>query len=237
MEEGRSELEGGDRSVVREQLVVLDDELADFTEDESRNDVILDLAECTDRANQTHLSERNDDCTAPGEIAPLKGAVVVLLLHHVLGEVEHTESHIQGAEELELLLGLHSVAKQWTELADGVGDVAMQIGTPTTSEPHEFFGLVPDVPNGRLRRRHQHGEAEAVLVLHEALPGQYVDDVFVLGQKLAQVDLEAVFTGIDLVERHGGHVQQAAGHGVSLGARVVYLIFYDDDVAIIHFYS
>lgn len=73
MEEG-----GMERSVVREQSVAPDDELADPTEDELHDEVVLNFTESADRSDKRHLVEHDGSSSTPWEIAPREGAVVVL---------------------------------------------------------------------------------------------------------------------------------------------------------------
>lgn len=196
------------RSVVREHVVADHDPLGDAAEDEARHEVVLDLGESTDGADENQVSHVHDRGTAPREVAPRVVAVLVDRVDDVAEVVlAALEPDVEGAGPLELVL---VEPQQRPHLADCIGDVALPLVAPSTDEPDELVGVIPDlVEVGDVAdARGGHGEAEALGELDETAGLQPHDALVVVVEQLAQVDVGVVFALVDLVEGHAGHVQQ-----------------------------
>lgn len=170
---------------------------AEDVQDELGNDVVLLLRQSTDGAEQlvpTDVRVARPHSPSVGEVSPAEGAIVL------------------GARDRCVdvaLLSADRVAAETTcqaHLADGVGDVAVLVGTPASGHPDHQRGVVP-AATLKLGIRLRHGKAEARRVADQAEGHHVLDDhldLFV--EQQAEVD-PALAVAIDLPLGEAADVQ------------------------------
>ncbi len=183
---------------------------ADALADVAGDQVVLVLLEGADGDEDLVLAERRVGRSAPGEVAPQERAVVLGGLDAVVVVVA---SGVGDVHRVILDLQRHP------QLAHGVGDVTVLVGTPATDEA-DVLGRVVRVDRVSDEAVERDGEAEALRLLDDALRREELDHGLDLVDEVGDIDA-VVGSVVQVRGGEGADLERAAerelGHVSSSG--------------------